>query len=117
MKKRIFILVLLATFLSCEAIFIEDISDRTVVLLAPTNNTEVTNGDVIFTWHSVEDAEMYQIQIATPNFQNASQFLLDSLITTTSFIKDLEIRDYEWRVKASNSDYSTEYSTNAFIVN
>jgi hypothetical protein len=94
MKKSFLILVLLCSLLSCEAIFVEDISDRTVVLLAA-----------------------YQIQIATPNFQNASQILLDSISIETSFTKELVAGSYEWRVKASNSDYTTNYSSNAFIVN
>ena len=117
MKKSFLILIVLFSLLSCEAIFVEDISDRTVVLLAPTNNTEVVNGSIIFTWGAIEDIAAYQIQIATPNFQNASQILLDSISIETSFTKELVAGSYEWRVKASNSDYTTNYSSNAFIVN
>jgi hypothetical protein len=117
MKKTCLILVLLCSLLSCEAIFVEDVSDRTVVLLAPTNNIEVANGSIVFTWGSIEGIDTYQIQIATPNFQNASQILLDSISIKTSFTKELEVGYYEWRVKASNSDYVTSYSASAFIVN
>jgi hypothetical protein len=117
MKKSFLILVLLCSLLSCEAIFVEDISDRTVVLLAPTNTTEVVNGSIVFTWDAIEDVDAYQIQIATPNFQKASRILLDSISIKTSFTKELAAGSYEWRVKASNSDYATNYSTNGFIVN
>jgi hypothetical protein len=117
MKKSFLILVLLCSLLSCEAIFVEDISDTMVVLLAPTDNAEVTSGSVRFDWSPIEDTDFYQIQIATPNFKNASQILLDSIAINTSITKNLEVGVYEWRVKASNSDYTTSYSTNAFIVN
>ena len=102
---------------NCEAIFVENISDQTVILLAPTNNSEVTSGTIQFNWEQVLEATAYEIQIATPNFQNASQISLDFISIKTSFTKELAAGSYEWRVKASNSDYATNYSTNAFIVN
>lgn len=117
MKKKLLTFCFLIFLFSCEAIFVEDISDRNVFLLAPTNNSEVANGAILFNWNSVEDTDSYQIQIAIPDFQNASQILLDSITTNTSITKELEIGEYQWRVKAMNSDYETPYSTSSFSVN
>lgn len=117
MKKNISLIFLLIFLSNCEAIFVEDISDKAVVLLAPTENATVSAGTVQFNWQSVPDATNYELQIATPTFLNANQILIDTLITNTSFSKSLEIGDYEWRVKAINSDYTTNYSTNPFSVN
>lgn len=103
--------------LSCdEVIFEEDISESLVKILAPTNNATVTTGTISFNWESVTDADRYQIQIATPNFANAIQIVLDSTITNTSFGKQLLPNNYEWRVRAENSAFETDYFTNVLLV-
>jgi len=117
MKKTIYVILYAILFINCEAIFVEDISQESVVLIAPSDNSEVVTGSIQFNWEGIVDATDYQIQIATPNFNQASQVVLDSTITATFFSKELGIGDYEWRIKASNSDYSTPYITNSFKVN
>tara|TARA_R110002051_G_scaffold2660_1_gene14286 strand:+ start:29010 stop:29363 length:354 start_codon:yes stop_codon:yes gene_type:complete len=117
MKKYISTILLSFLLFSCEAIFVEDISQENVVLIAPSDNSEVATGNIHFNWQGIVDATNYQIQIATPNFNQASQVVLDSTVTATFFLKELGIGDYEWRIKASNSDYSTPYITNSFTVN
>jgi hypothetical protein len=117
MKKYISTFLLAFLFSSCEAIFVEDISQKRVVLIAPSDNSEVATGSIQFNWQGIVDATNYQIQIATPNFNQASQVVLDSTVTATFFLKELAIGEYEWRIKASNSDYSTLYVTNSFTVN
>jgi hypothetical protein len=109
----LFTIVLLS---SCEAIFVEDISDATVTILAPSSGSVVANGAVNFNWQVVNDAETYQVQIAIPTFLNASQIVLDTTIAKTSFTKDLTVGKYQWRVKALNSDYHTNYTTTSFEV-
>ncbi|WP_405567982.1 hypothetical protein [Polaribacter sp. Asnod6-C07] len=98
--------------MNCEAIFVEDISSETVILIAPSENSDVISGNIQFNWQEVPEANEYQIQIATPNFDNAVQIILDSTQVKTYLVKDLEIGDYEWRVKAYNSGYSTNYASN-----
>jgi|TARA_B110000046_G_scaffold172370_1_gene194077 hypothetical protein len=117
MKKKLLIISSILFLWNCEAIFVEDVSSETVVLLAPINNAEVTNGTIQFNWQEVSDASEYKIQIAKPNFATASQILLDSVTTSTVISKDLEIGDYQWRVSASNSGYVTNYSVSSFKVN
>lgn len=116
MKKNFSLLFLLALFFACEAIFVENISEKTVILLAPKNTSEVVNGVIQFNWQEVLDATKYEVQIATPNFAIASQIVLDSIINNTIISKDLEVGEYQWRVKAFNSDFSTNYTTNSFSV-
>ncbi len=113
MKTSIpFSLLALFFVMSCDDIIeVEDISNKTVTILAPTNNSMLTIDDVSFTWQTVEDAERYTIQIATPDFENAIQVVLDSTTTTTNISKTLSSGNYQWRVKAKNSDYETPYTT------
>lgn len=117
MKKKLCCLSIVFFLLNCEAIFIEDISEETIELLAPSDNSEITRGSIQFNWQEVAASKDYTIQIATPNFENATQILLDSIITDNGFIKDLDSASYQWRVRGNNSGYSTEFSTHNLNVN
>ncbi|WP_303316696.1 hypothetical protein Q4Q34_07785 [Flavivirga abyssicola] len=116
-KNIVFILVLAFCFVGCEYITeVADISEKTVVGLAPKSNTIVTDRDVVFSWNPVADAENYKLQIATPNFENASQIVTDSTMSVLSFTKTLSSGNYEWRVRAENSEYATAYTVHEFIL-
>ena len=117
MKKKLLTFCFLIFLFSCEAFFVEDISQENVILLAPSNDSQLSSGIIRFDWEGIEEATNYRIQIATPNFTNAVQVLLDSTITSLNFSKELETGGFEWRVKAMNSDYETSYSTSSFSVN
>ncbi|MCK5677020.1 MAG: hypothetical protein KAH72_00900 [Flavobacteriaceae bacterium] len=112
----LFFSIILLT-LSCDnIIFEEDISESNLKILAPVNDASVISGNISFNWESVTDADKYQIQIATPNFANAIQIVLDSTISITSFNKQLLPNNYEWRVRAVNSAFQTSYFTNTLTV-
>lgn len=116
MKLR-YLLLMIVTFSSCDDIIeVEDISNQNIQTLAPQNNTEVAEGAINFSWNKIEDVTVYHIQIAVPNFSNASQVVLDSLVTSSSFTKTLVPSDYEWRVKGVNDSYQTNFTTNNFKV-
>lgn len=115
--KRLSLVFLVLSCIGCEAIFVEDISNDLVILLAPSENSEVTQGSTNFRWQLLDQADVYQIQIATPSFENASQIVLDSIVESNTAQKMLEAGTYQWRVKALNSDYQTNYSTAGFTVN
>jgi hypothetical protein len=110
-------MLVLACLFSCEAVFVEDISNDSVVLLAPLDNSQLNAGNNTFSWELLNDAEIYQIQIATPNFENANQIVLDSIVLDNSLLQSIDAGTYQWRVKASNSEYETQYSTVNFTVN
>ena len=50
------------------------------------------------------------------NLMYAGQIVLDSLTSSSIISKELVVGEYEWRVKAVNSDYATDYSINSFSV-
>lgn len=110
MKKFILGFFAIITLLSCEEILMEDdISDATIVLLAPSDNAQFFSTSVTFTWEPVALATEYRLQIAKPSFANATEILLDTEISATTFTQQLNIGQYEWRVKAINSAYETNY--------
>ena len=117
MIKKLHCALILVCFLSCEAVFLDDLSNDTVVVLAPLNNAQLDVGNNTFSWELLENAETYQIQIATPSFENANQIVLDSVTASRMIVHDLISGTYEWRVKALNSEYETPFSTVNFTVN
>ena len=116
--KNIFCLIgLLVIVLSCDDILeVEDISKKSVEILAPTNNSIIDTTYVSFTWNTVIGADNYKLQIATPDFENTIQIITDTITTKTSFSQTLVPKNYEWRVRAENSNYHTSFSTHAFSV-
>ena len=117
MYKPYIIIVILLLLVGCkEIIEVPNITNETVLLVAPTDSTEVSTGSVNFTWESVIDAEQYHLQVATPDFANASQVVVDSVVVNTTFTATLTPNNYEWRVQAQNSAYETEYFSNVFEV-
>jgi hypothetical protein len=117
MKKKNVLRVIccLSILVGCqEILFVEDISAEQVAVLAPTELAVVQTGNVTFSWQPVYEAESYQIQIATPTFTNATQIVLDSTLHATSFSKEIVTGSYQWRVKALNSAYQTNYTTVSF---
>ena len=119
MKIKIYIYTLSFFFftLSCDDIIeVVDISNETISILAPTNNAVIDTTKVTFSWQTLEDAEKYHIQVATPSFENAIQMVLDTLVSKSNHTEILEPKAYEWRIRGENSDYQTTYTTNSFTV-
>jgi len=115
MKNYISVLLLIV-FFSCDPFIVEDISEENVDIIAPSDNSQLTEGNINFIWNTIEDAEEYVIQIATPNFNTANEIITDSIVSVTSLEIDIDPGTYEWRVKAVNSEYETAYSSVGFDV-
>jgi hypothetical protein len=117
MKRALILFIIVFSFYTCDDIIeVENIAENTITVLAPTNNSVLVEGDIIFSWDDIQDATQYRLQIATPTFENAAQILLDSTISATNFSNLLELGNYEWRVRAENSEYQTGYITQNFTV-
>ena len=117
MKNLIFYTLLTTIITSCDDIVeVENISNETVILVAPSNETIVTTESINFTWEAIGEAESYHLQIATPVFNNATQVVEDTIVHNLNFSKLLDQGEYQWRVRAKNSAYTTNYSINSFNV-
>lgn len=116
MKKLFFICILFGSVSCDDIIEVVDITNETVSVLAPKNGTVLNDEGVTFTWEPINEAISYKIQIAVPNFENATQIVTDSLVTNTFFNQILSSGNYEWRVRAENSDYATTYTSTKFSV-
>ena len=118
MKKQIlYITILLLSLYSCEEIlFEEDITDDVVSLIAPSDGTEVESTSLTFSWNTVDQATSYRLQIARPTFENATQIVEDTTVTTASFSTTLTKNNYQWRVRAQNTGSQTAYTTASFSI-
>ncbi|WP_299535753.1 hypothetical protein [Ulvibacterium sp.] len=128
--RVLFTIMGLALFLvgltSCEDILeVPDISGQRVELVAPLNNTVVNQNTVNLTWNGLADVDAYRIQVALPNFENAAQIVLDSLIVrdtlgqiATGLERLLLLNGgYEWRIQGLNSGFETPFTSAIFSIN
>lgn len=116
--RSVLLLIIFGLCLSgCDDIIeVVDISNNDVAILAPTDRSVLNTTSVNFTWNPIENAESYHLQIATPSFENATQIIEDTLITKTNYSKTLEATNYQWRIRAENSEYQTVYATTSFSI-
>lgn len=111
MLKKILLYLWLFCLYSCEDIIaVEDISEETVAILAPSNNSIIQTDTITFSWQPIEFADTYHLQIATPDFETTQQIVEDTLITVSNFTKTLLPNEYQWRVKAINFAYETQFT-------
>lgn len=106
-----------ASFTVQPEVFTQDISESLVVLIAPSEGSVIETNPIIFSWEEVAFAENHVLQVATPNFENAQQVVVDELVVGTSLEQTLSNGSYQWRVKAKNSSSETNFTTNNFTVN
>ncbi|HEY3390350.1 MAG TPA: hypothetical protein VGK38_12300 [Prolixibacteraceae bacterium] len=102
-----FALVLIA---GCKTFFEEDISNQTVTLLSPGSGTETEIASQTFWWEKVEGASDYRLQVVTPSFESTETLILDTLISADKFTFTLYPSVYEWRVRAENSAWQTQWT-------
>lgn len=115
--KKIIGLISIIVVISCDDIVgIDDISDNEVTIIAPSEGTVLNTLSPTFSWEILDGAETYQLQIATPSFENATQVVLDTTITSTNFSFSLDLGIYAWRIRAENSAYETPYTTQSFSI-
>ena len=121
-SSTVFVIVVF-TLSSCEELLeVRNISGERMILLAPSDSTQVTQSIVNFNWNEIVEATDYRVQVARPSFLEASQIVLDTLVAVDStyigprLTKNLFDGPYEWRVKALNSDFETEFTTHSFTV-
>ena len=121
MKKSLYILLIgTLSLLSCEegGLLIEkDISADRVILLAPGENAQIATNSIRFDWQTLEDATSYELQVVTPSFDDPNQFAVNTILDSlTNYEQILDVATYQWRVRATNSNYETLYSTASFEV-
>ena len=105
------------SFTSCkEILFEENISQKEVILYAPTDFSETPNTDVTFWWEVVDGATGYHSQVGKPTFISPIVLELDTVVADNMFTKSLLPANYQWRVRAVNFSTETIYTIGSFSV-
>ena len=102
--------------MSCDDIFVEDISNDTLQLLFPSSGAEISNSQVKLRWSEVSVATSYLLEVVTPGFSTGYELVFDTLLEVNKCDTTLQAGTYGWRVKALNSEYSTAYFSSSFTI-
>lgn len=94
---------------ACSDIFETDITREELSVLAPADSMLFVGNEVSFFWERVASAGLYHLQVATPSFAEARKIVLDTLLSGNSFSYTFAPAWYEWRLRAENSGYATNY--------
>lgn len=118
--NKLNILVILGIFViiseSCEDVFVDDISNKEVVLLSPADSLVTTLTSHTFWWQKVAGATEYNLQIAKPDFYQSQKIILDTTVASDKFDYSLYPGTFQWRVKGINSVSETSYTTRTLTI-
>ncbi len=101
---------------SCEEIFVTDISESEVIIIAPVDKLISTSSNIQFWWNEVEDADYYTVEIVRPSFDTILEIVLDSNVQGLKLQWTFNPGNYQWRIKAVNTAGSTQYKTYNFTI-
>jgi len=110
-KINYLLLLALLILASCDEFIDEDISDSVIEVIAPVDNLVTTKTTLTFWWNELDEAANYRLQIVSTNFDTILSIPLDTLLTSNKFEITLNPSRYQWRVKAINSAYETQWFT------
>lgn len=104
--------LLLVFFSSCDDIFEEDISDKSVLIASPSNGATITDNQLWFVWNKLEGAHSYHIAVVSPKFDSIQSYvcdtiLCDSLLNGYKLKLTLPNGEYQWSIQAKNSGYES----------
>ncbi len=102
--------------IGCGEVVEKDISDKEVVLLAPSDGAELDSGNVSLWWEPVDGASGYQLSLVSPGFTNAVYLIEDTATSSNVFEVSLNPGEYEWSVSAFNNGYATDFFVAGFTV-
>ena len=101
---------------SCTDIIEPNISNEKVNLLAPADGLITDYSTQTFWWDEVVNANEYQLQVVTPDFNFIERLIIDTIIQYNKFSLPLYPAEYQWRVKALNYSYSTRFTTWSLMI-
>lgn len=120
MKKLLPLLALIVA-VGCEVLE-EDISRKSVPIVAPADNARVGAGQVAFGWAAVEYAVGYEFTVVSPSFAAAGRIVADTVLYADTLDRRLGCRltlgegEYEWSVAGFNGGYRTRTEVRSLTV-
>lgn len=100
----------------CEDIFDEELDDKIVSIVAPSDSAVSENYTQLFVWETVEGADEYQIRIVQPDFTYINEIIVDSTIATNQFSYNLYPGTFQWGVRAKNGSSESLWSVRTIVI-
>ncbi|WP_119791329.1 phage tail protein [Flavobacterium anhuiense] len=97
---------------SFEILNNDDFEKNTVVLVTPANNLTTKTAAQKLSWDAIIGATSYQVQILDEN----NTLVKDQNIETTLFNFTFDEGKYTWKVRASNGNAETLYTSRSILV-
>jgi len=105
-KILILSLIFISTISSCDDIFEEDISNESIDLISPLDESVVEGNFVTLQWQAIGNVDNYRLEIKS----EVTGFIIDTLSLENVVSIPLSAGDYSWKVRGENSAYQTDYS-------
>jgi len=122
MKKRasnyigiFFLLYTMHFMVSCKSVIEDDIEGKKVSINSPTAS-ELEDYTQTFWWNPMDGVTQYEVQLVKGSFDNVQNLVFDSLVTGTKLTYTLVPADYEWRIRAVNGAYKSDYNGSKFKI-
>jgi hypothetical protein len=119
MRAKLLTAILCVTFFAaCERDFIEDdLTGKTVSILAPADSDTVAISSPLFWWNEISGALKYRIQIVYPDFSAPQQLLYDTAVVGDRFYPALSPGyTYWWRMRPENGSSQGEWVTRSLTI-
>lgn len=116
MKQLMILLLSLLLFAACDDIFVKDISNKQINIVAPQKDIIVDKNEITLVWDELEGAKKYHVIIVSPSYAEVLYYACDSITEDYKLKVSLPNGAYEWSVQATNSAYSSLKSNAKFQV-
>jgi hypothetical protein len=110
-------LLLSIAIIGCRDIIEKDITKSQVSINSPEDGAQSVVYNQLFWWNLLDGATQYSIQIATPSFDAVQSIVSDTIIKGDKFYKTLAPGKYQWRIRAENGAYKSNYQTYSLTMN
>jgi hypothetical protein len=107
--KKIILATIISFLASCSEIIEPTLEKDKVNIIAPTDSLSNLYSQTFY-WEKLENATRYQIQIASPSFQQAQRIITDTSTTAINFKITLVPAKYQFRIRAFNNSSNTDWT-------
>lgn len=114
--KTLYLIGVILTLYSCNEIFEENISSKSVLPYSPQHNAKTIYQNIRFWWQTIDGATGYTIQIVSPSFDSGAVLIVNKNVTADTFNTSLPPGQYQWRITAFNSVSSTTSKAFSFTI-
>lgn len=117
--RKIFLLgtvLCLLLLYGCDDIFEKDITNSITEIITPADGVTIQGPEILIWWNDVVGSDYYELQLVKPNFQSIESLIADTTLTSGKITLSIEAGTYEYRIRACNSAYCTDYSYRSFII-